>query len=79
MLSQNEKAIVRLLIERNPNSDYMVQLGASDDFARSEIQAKSESLIERLNSIKASHQNHIASLTSEIEKIDASLLLFQDE
>lgn len=40
MLSQNEKAIVRLLIERNPNSDYMVQLGASDDFARSEIQAE---------------------------------------
>lgn len=67
-LTLNEKSIVRLLILRNPDSDYMVKLGQSDEFARSEIAIHKERMIEFLS-------RRVEALSDNIAKINADLAL----
>lgn len=72
-LNNNEKQIAALLAQKNPEVDHMVQLSSDEAFARSEIAAKVDGIKEELIKEKESHESHIASLNTRLEKI--SLLL----
>lgn len=72
MLTDNQKKIIRILINRNPNPDYMVQLGASDDFALSEISSKKAGII-------TEKTNRITALSSLVALEQADLVILQEE
>lgn len=72
-LNNHEKQIAAILAQKNPDVEYMIRLSGDEVFARQEIEDKHLSLKEELLKEKESHESHIATLTTRLEKI--SLLI----
>lgn len=66
VLSDLEKSKVRILIEYNKRADYMANLAASDDFARSEIAKCTPGIIAILNTSIPAISNNIDALNLEL-------------
>ncbi len=72
MLTENEKKIMRLLISKNPTSEYMSQLAANDEFARNEIKKNIGMLISERSS-------RIITFTAQKERADRDIAQAQQE
>jgi len=72
-LTNDEKQIATLLAQRNPDTEYMIQLSSDEVFAREEIAVKMPFIKEELLKEKESHESHMLTVQARLEKI--SLLL----
>ena len=79
MLTEKEKEIVRILIEHKPDSGYMKQLSESDDFARAEIEAKKEEIIEAIERRTVWIANDIAGLKDKLERAQEDLAVLNED
>ena len=69
MLTDNEKKIIRLLIEVKPDADYMAQLGSDDKFALAEIAEKVPVILELKKGTIANHEQHKEFIEKELVKL----------
>lgn len=69
MLTENEKQIIRLLIEAKPQADYMQQLAADDDFAKEAIRVNVPILLEQVNNQIAHDELHKSYIETNLQKL----------
>jgi len=72
-LTDGQKQLTALLAMKNPDADYIIRLANDSLFAFSELLREVPKLKEELQKEKDSHESHIATLNTRLEKI--SLLL----
>jgi len=75
MLTNEQKQAIRLLIERKPQSDYMQQLAASDQFAISEIQINAPKILAEKNEAVINNRNQAGILAREMAQLRSDIAL----
>jgi hypothetical protein len=73
MLTNNEKKIIRLLIEAKPQADYMQQLASDDDFALEAIRVNKPILIEQVKAQIAHDELAKSYIETNLEKLYSKL------
>lgn len=78
-LTDNQKAVLRLVIEQNPSPSYMEQLASDDEFALDEIELHTPELILLNETVKANILNQLESLQSHLAQVENKLVILQGE
>ena len=68
-LTENEKQIIRLLIEARPQADYMQQMASDDDFAKEAIRINTPILLEQVAAQIAHDELHKSYIENNLIKL----------
>jgi len=77
MLTDNEKQIIRLLIEAKPQADYMQQLASDDDFAKEAIRVNKPILLEQVLAQIAHDEMAKSYIEQNLDKLYSKLSILE--